>query len=200
MLLFTFIGIQKRILQISITNINDNRPHYVFNDMTNIKTFDPSLLSIDKISFKSTDSVIYDIEYITMKSLDNANSLYLIFNNVDVYIEENIENKYLIFASADKNKEVFENYTGLWDEIKDQIEVIKAINDVKPIKYEKDFMKIKFELNDDLPLGKILSIPVCIVAAGSIFEEYNNYYPQVYLHECLYGYECKDEDDSYPIV
>ena len=53
-----------------------------------------------------------------MKSLDNANSLYLIFNNVDVYIEENNENKYLIFASTDKNKEVFENYTELWDELK----------------------------------------------------------------------------------
>ena len=52
--------------------------------MINIKNFDPSLLSIDKISFKSTDSVIYHIEYITIKSLDSANSLYLIFNNVDV--------------------------------------------------------------------------------------------------------------------
>ena len=82
-----------------------------------------------------------------MKSLDNANSLYLIFNNVDVYIEENNENKYLIFASTDKNKEVLENYTELWDEIKDQIE---TISDVKPIKYEKDFIKLKFELHDDL--------------------------------------------------
>ena len=83
-----------------------NRPHYFFNDMTNIKNFDPSLLDIDKISFKSTDDVIYDIEYIIMKSLDNenidrANSLYLIFNNVDGYIECNYtqksnENKYMI--------------------------------------------------------------------------------------------------------
>ena len=141
--------------------------------MINIKDFDPNLSSIDKISFKSTDSVIYDIEYITMKSLDNENSLYLIFNNVDVYIEENNENKYLNFASTDKNKEVLENYTELWDEIKDQIEAISA---VKPIKYEKDFMKIKFESNDDLPLGKILSIPVCIVTVRSVFQEENNYY------------------------
>ena len=141
--------------------------------MINIKDFDPNLSSIDKISFKSTDSVIYDIAYITMKSLDNENSLYLIFNNVDVYIEENNENKYLKFASTDKNKEVLENCTELWDEIKDQIE---AISDVKPIKYEKDFMKIKFESNDDLPLGKILSIPVCIVTVRSVFQEENNYY------------------------
>ena len=73
-----------------------------------------------------------------MKSPDNGNSLYLAFNNVDVYIEENNKNKYLIFASTDNNKEVLENYTELLDEIKDQVE---TISDVKPIKYEKDFMK-----------------------------------------------------------
>ena len=50
-------------------------------------------------------------------------------------------------------------------------------------------MKIKFESDDNLPLGKILNIPVCIIAAGS-----------VHLHECLYEYEYKDEDDYYSIV
>ena len=57
-------------------------------------------------------------------------------------------------------------------------------------------MKIKFESDDELPLSKILSIPVCITTVGSVFQENNNYYPQVYLHECLYEfehkYECKD--------
>ena len=77
--------------------------------MTNIKNFDPSLLSRDQISFKkNTDCVIYEIEY--FKNLNSENSLYLAFNNVDAYIEcnspeENNENKCLIFASEDKNKE-----------------------------------------------------------------------------------------------
>ena len=48
-------------------------------------------------------------------------------------------------------------------------------------------MKIRFQSDDDLPLGKILSIPVCIIVAGSVFQEDNNY-PQVYLHECLYEF------------
>ena len=82
-----------------------NRPNYFFNSIINIKNFDPSLLSVGKISLKS-DSVIYDIQYTTMTSLGSANSLYVIFNNVDAYIEENNEDKYLIFASTDKNKEV----------------------------------------------------------------------------------------------
>ena len=61
-------------------------------------------------------------------------------------------------------------------------------------------MKIKFESNDDLLLGKILSIPVCIVTVESVSQEDKNYYPQVYLHGCLYEYEYKDEDDSFSIV
>ena len=39
-------------------------------------------------------------------NIDSANSLYLVFNNVDGYIEENNENKYLMFVSTDKNKKV----------------------------------------------------------------------------------------------
>ena len=60
-------------------------------------------------------------------------------------------------------------------------------------------MKNNFKSDDNLPLGKILNIPVCIIAAGSVFQE-NNYYLQVNLHECLYKYEYKYEDDSHSIV
>ena len=126
-----------------------------------------------------------------------AQILFLVFNNVEACIEENNEDKYLIFASKDKNKEALENYTELWDRIKDQIELI---SDNKPVKYENDFMKIKFESDDDLPLGKILSIPVCITTVRSVFYKNNKYYPQAYLHECLYEFEPKYEDDSYSIV
>ena len=82
--------------------------NYFFNSMTNIENFDSS---ISQISFKSTDSVIYDIKY--FKNYDSTNSLYLIFNNADGYTEESHENKYLIFASTNKNKEALENYTEL---------------------------------------------------------------------------------------
>ena len=73
-----------------------------------------------------------------------------------------------------KNKVALENYTELWDEVQDQIELISGN---KPIEYRKDFMKIKFESDDDLPLGKILSISVCVIIVGSFFQEDNTYYP-----------------------
>ena len=40
-------------------------------------------------------------------------------------------------------------------------------------------MKIRFESDDDLLLGKILSILVCIIVVGSVFQEDNSYYPKV---------------------
>ena len=117
--------------------------------MTNISDFDVSLLNIDQIAFKSNDSIIYDIKYI--KNLNSPNSLYLVFNGLDTYIEESGENKYLIFASTNKNEIVLGDYTEIWDEIKEKIELICGN---KVMKYSKDFMKIKFESDEDFPLGK----------------------------------------------
>ena len=161
--------------------------------MINIKDFDPSLLNIDQLLFESNKLVVYNIEYI--KNLDSSNSLYLIFNNLDPYIEKSDENKYLIFASTQKNKIVLKNYTKLWDEIKEQIELITGD---KVIKYSKDFMKIKFETDDDLSISKIINTPVCvIIVRGIIFEEVDNtYYPQVLLQKCFYEYE----EDINPLV
>ena len=155
--------------------------------MTNIKNFDLNLLRIKDYLKKITDCVIYDIKY--FKNLDNKNSLYLVFNNVDLYIEENNEDKYLIFVLTDKNKKALKKYTELWDETKDQIELISGN---KPIGFKIDFMKIKFESDDNSSLGKILNIPVCVIVARSVFQENNNYYPQVFLHEYEYEYEYED--------
>ena len=95
----------------------------------------------------------------------------LIFNDVDAHFEEYNENKCLVFALTDKNREALENYKELWDEIKDGIETIRGI---EPVKYEKDFRKIKFESNDDLSLGKILNILVCVIIAKSVFTKMTN--------------------------
>ena len=124
-----------------------NRPYFFFNSMSNIKNFDLNLLSINKISFEKKYCVIYEIEY--FKNLVSENSLYLIFNNVDAYIEYNpteddSKTKYLVFPFTDKNREALENYTELWDKIKDQIETTNGDN---PTEYEKDCMKARFESN-----------------------------------------------------
>ena len=94
----------KTIRQINV----ENRQGYFFNSMTNINDFDPSLLNIDEISFKSDELIMYDIEYI--KDLKSLNTLFLVFNNLDTYIDKNGEDRYLIFASTEKNKIMLKNY------------------------------------------------------------------------------------------
>ena len=126
--------------------------------------------------------------------MNSFNTLYLVFNNLDACIEKSGENRYLIFATTDKNEIMLKNYTELWDEMKEQIELITGD---KKIKYSKDFMKKRFKTNDDLPLSKITKIPVCVVIVSSIFKEDGKYYPQLLLHDCFYEYE---ENINPPIV
>ena len=76
--------------------------------MINIKNLDPKLLNIGKILFKSFDAVAYHIKYIAMKSLDHVN-IDCKNSHVDGYIiEQNNEDKYLVFTSEVKNKEIIE--------------------------------------------------------------------------------------------
>ena len=56
---------------------------------------------------------------------------------------------------------------------------------VKKGEYEKYFMKIRFESNDDLPLNKIPKLHMLTVIVKSVFEEDGKYYPQGFLDKCL---------------
>ena len=47
-------------------------------------------------------------------------------------------------------------------------------------------MKIKFESDDNLPLGKTFSISDIIIVAASVLEKDGKFYPQIFLDECVY--------------
>ena len=57
-----------------------------------------------------------DLDYVSIVNIHIH--LYLIIDKTDGFIEEKSGNKYLIFASTDKNKEVLTKYTEFWDKIK----------------------------------------------------------------------------------
>ena len=79
--------------------------------------------------------------------------MYLRGNHANGYIEEKNGNKYLIFDdSVNENKELLKKYVDVWDGIKNKI---KTINDNKENDYGKDYMKIKFSSDDDMPLSKL---------------------------------------------
>ena len=153
-----------------------NHTCYFFNDMINIEHFDSIWLKIDKETYKNID--IYYIGYITVKKIDdyeniyNVNPLYLTIVKVDRFNEEKNGSKCLVFDSAGKNKEVLTKYTELWDLIKNEIE---TINGGKAGKYSKDFMKIKFDTDDDLPLNKLLKFPTMTIVLDLFLNKMINF-------------------------
>ena len=165
--------------QVKEINIK-NRTYYFFNDMINTEVFDQNLLKIDKRSYKNID--IYCIGYITIKKIvdyENScsvNPLYLIIGDVDGHIEEQNGSKYLVFDSTNENRRVFKKYTELWDGIKNEI---KTINDGKEGEYGKDFMKNKFDKDDNLPLNKQLKPHMLTIIVRCVFEEDGKFYPQL---------------------
>ena len=111
------------------------------------------------------------------------NPLYLCINHASGYIEEKNGNKYLIFDSVDENKEVLKKYADVWDGIKNKI---KAINGGKENDYGKDYIKIKFISDDELPLNKLLTFHAMTIIIRSIFDEDGKLYPQLFLDDAFY--------------
>ena len=144
------------------------------------------MLKIDKLSYK--DIGIYNIGYITIKKIDDCknihsvNPLYLLIDHANGYIEEKGVNKYLVFDSTDKNKELLKKYNDVFNGIRDKIKEINS----DECDYEKDYMKIKFNSDDNLPLNKPLKFHNMTITIRSVFEEDGKLYPQVFLDDTLY--------------
>ena len=70
---------------------------------------------------------IYYIGYVTKKpeyKINSVNPLYLLINRIDGFIEEREGDKYLNITLTDRNSEVLEKYSEVWNGIKDCIEKI----------------------------------------------------------------------------
>ena len=104
--------------------------------------------------------------------------MYLRINHASGYVEEKNENKCLLFDSVDENKEILKKYADVWDGIKNKI---KAINGGKENDYGKDYMKIRFDSYNDLPLNKLLKFHVMTIIIKSVFQEDGKFYPQLFL-------------------
>ena len=61
-----------------------------------------------------------------------------------------------------------------------------TINGCNPGEYGKDFMKMKFSSDDNLPLNRTMKLHYRAIIARSFFEEDGKFHPQIYLDECLY--------------
>ena len=55
------------------------------------------------------------------------------------------------------------------------------------LEYTKDYIKIKFTSDDNLPLNKQLKFHTMTVTIRCVFREDNKLYPQVFLDEALFS-------------
>ena len=99
----------------------------------------------------------------------SVNRLYLHIDHASGYIEEKNGNKYLIFDSVDENKELLKKYANVWNGNKNKIKTINGDDG----DYGEDYIKIKSNSDDDLPLNKLLKFD------GKL-------YPQLFLDDILY--------------
>ena len=151
-----------------------------------LENFKSSLLNIDKKSYK--DIGIYYIRYIAIKKIGDCKNIYSVYplylriNHASRYIEEIKENKYLIFDSTDENKELLKKYNDVFNGIRNKIKKISG----DECDYEKDYMKIKFNSDDYLPLYKPLEFHNMTLTMISVFEENGKLYLQVFLDDALF--------------
>ena len=138
----------------------EGRTYYFYNDLINIKHFNSNNLKLDKKSVLGND--VYYIGYITKKPQWNVNSvnpLYLMINKIKGHFEEVDGDIYLIISS--QNGDIMQKYQEVFDVIK---ESIKRTNDYSyPIKYDDNFMKVKFNTSNNIILNKIIYFPTITI-------------------------------------
>ena len=133
------------------------------------------------------------LDILQLKKIDDyeniysANPLYLTITYASGYIEcnsleEKDVTKYLVFDSTDENKELLKKYNYVFNGIRNKIKKISG----DECDYEKDYMKIKFNSDDNLPLNKKLKFHNMVLTIRSVFEEDGKLYPQVFLDDALY--------------
>ena len=96
-------------------------------------------------------------------------------DNASGYIGKKESSKCLIFDSTDENKELLKRY----DDVFNGLKLKKKDDDW--LGYTKDYTKIKFNSDDNLPLNKSLKFHQMTITIRCIFSEDNKLYPQVFL-------------------
>ena len=88
----------------------------------------------------------------------------------------------MTFDSTDENKDLLKQFNDVFNGIRDKIKEISNGEFVS----EKDYVKIKFNSDDNLPLNKALKFHIMTITIRSVFQEDGKNYPQVYLDDALY--------------
>ena len=145
--------------------------NYNWDDIIYINDFDEDSLEIIKRESKIGVNIYY-IKY------SNLRPFYFVINCLIGYIEEikGSSDKYLVLNNS-HNKNIFKVLDKIWESIEDQINPNIKI---------KDCDKFRFNSDIDLPLNTTIEFRSLVINVSCIIEKDNEYYPEIYLDECLY--------------
>ena len=90
------------------------------------------------------------------------------------------DNVWYLIIFGDAN--VLRKFANIWESIRAKIDE----NTGGIAQYDKDYMRIKFESNDNLPADNIVSMQLLPIIIRSVFGQNGKFYPQLFLDDALY--------------
>ena len=154
--------------------------NYNWDDIIYINDFNADLLEIIKRESR-IGANIYHIGYVLDPDYDynTIKPLYFAVGRLIGYIEEieGSSDKYLVIYSSVRNKNIISVLDIVWTSIEDKINPGFKI---------KDRNKFRFNSDKDLPLNTIIKFRSLVINISCVIEKDNEYYPEIYLDECLY--------------
>ena len=164
--------------------------NYNWDDIIYVNDFNVDLLEIIKRESR-IGANIYHIGYVFDPDYDYAtiNPSYFVVGCLIGYIEE-IEgsgDKNLVVASSVSNKNIISVLNMVWTYIENKIEdIINPYPEHYPNIKIKDYNKFRFNSDIDLPLDTLIEFRSLVINISCVIEKDNEYYPEIYLDECLY--------------
>ena len=150
-------------------------------DSDNICFIDDFNINSLKIAKKESriGANIYYIRCALNPDDDTIIHLYFIIYRLIGYIEEidGSSDKYLVVASSVSNKNIISVLDMVWTSVEHKINPGIKI---------KDYDKFRFNSDIDLPLNTITEFHSRLINVSCVIEKDNEYYPEIYLDECLY--------------
>ena len=161
------------------------RTYYFYSDVIDLDEFDGSKIKVDRKIFN--DIGIYYLGYKYQKKITECNEinmvnpLYLRIQDMKGQFKKGKGDNVwylIIFGDAD----VLRKFANIWKCIRAKIEE----NTDGIVQYDKEYMKIKFESNDNLPTDNIVNMHQVTIIIRSIFAQNGKFYPQLFLDDALY--------------
>ena len=90
------------------------------------------------------------------------------------------ENVLYVIICGDIN--VLRKFVNIWESIRAKIE--ENMGDI--VQYDKDYMKINFVSNDNLPTDNIVNMHQVKIIIRSVFAQNGKFYPELFLDDALY--------------